>query len=103
MEPKIKITQKKFPRRDCPPTNPDESATYTPLIQNSCLYQEILAERDEILKHKWLESEKAGHDIGFEKALLNWALFHRNSWRKERKQTALQTTHISPCYSSPSP
>ena len=33
------------------------------------LYKEFLAEREEILKHKWIESEKAGSDIGFEKAL----------------------------------
>ena len=33
------------------------------------LYQEFQAEREEILKHKWIESEKAGHDIGFELAL----------------------------------
>ncbi len=25
---------------------------------NSALYREFLAERDEILRHKWLESEK---------------------------------------------
>ena len=36
------------------------------------LYKEFMAEREEILKHKWIESEKAGADIGFEKALLDW-------------------------------
>jgi len=39
-------------------------------VKNSVLYKEFLAEREEILKHKWIESEKAGKDIGFEKALL---------------------------------
>ena len=43
-------------------------------VQNSVLYKEFLAEREEILKHKWIESEKAGTDIGFEKALLDWIL-----------------------------
>jgi len=33
------------------------------LLKNSSLYREFQAEREEILKHKWLESEKAGHDI----------------------------------------
>jgi hypothetical protein len=33
------------------------------------LYKEFLAERQEILCHKWIESEKAGYDIGFEHAL----------------------------------
>jgi hypothetical protein len=37
------------------------------LLKNSTLYREFQAERDEILKHKWIESEKAGHDIGFER------------------------------------
>lgn len=36
-------------------------------------YREFLATRDEILKYKWIESEKAGRDIGFEAALLGWA------------------------------
>ncbi len=39
-------------------------------VKNSVLYKEFLAERAEILKHKWIESEKAGKDIGFEKAFL---------------------------------
>ena len=38
------------------------------LLKNSSLYREFQAEREEILKHKWIESEKAGHDIGFERA-----------------------------------
>ena len=40
-------------------------------VKNSALYKEFLAEREEILRHKWLECEKAGHDIGFEHALLD--------------------------------
>lgn len=53
-------------------------------VQNSVLYKEFLAEREEILKHKWIESEKAGTDIGFERALLDWILKHRSSWRDRR-------------------
>lgn len=52
--------------------------------QESQLYKEFLAEREEILRHKWIESEKAGHDIGFEKALLDWVLRFRASWRQQR-------------------
>lgn len=47
--------------------------------------QEYLAEREEILKHKWIESEKAGYDIGFERALLDWIVKHRATWRKARR------------------
>jgi len=51
----------------------------------SSLYAQWLAERDEILRHKWIESEKAGKDIGFEKALLDWTRNHRARWRSERR------------------
>ena len=57
-------------------------------VKNSVLYKEFLAEREEILKHKWIESEKAGTDIGFEKALLDWILKHRSNWREKRMKEA---------------
>ena len=53
-------------------------------IDNSQLYQEFLEERGQILRHKWLESEKEGRDIGFERALLDWVTNHRKKWRKEK-------------------
>ena len=56
------------------------------LVKESALYREFLAEREEILRHKWFESEKAGHDVGFEKALLDWIVKHRSSWRTIRQQ-----------------
>ncbi len=56
------------------------------LVRESLLYKEFLAEREEILRHKWIESEKAGHDIGFEKALLDWIVKHRSSWRAQRQR-----------------
>ncbi|HOW68435.1 MAG TPA: DUF4032 domain-containing protein [Candidatus Paceibacterota bacterium] len=54
-------------------------------LKNSSLYREFLAEKEEILKHKWLESEKAGHDIGFERALVDWVVKHRANWRRSRQ------------------
>ncbi|EDY21347.1 hypothetical protein CfE428DRAFT_1640 [Chthoniobacter flavus Ellin428] len=58
-------------------------------LEGSIFYQEFLIEKDEILRHKWIESEKAGYDIGFEKALIDWMLRHRSCWldrrRKERE------------------
>lgn len=53
-------------------------------VKNSVLYKEFLAEREEILRHKWIESEKAGQDIGFERALLDWIVKYRSEWRKRR-------------------
>ena len=55
-------------------------------MKQSSLYQEFLAEREEILKHKWLESERLGYDIGFERALLDWIRKHREGWRAARRQ-----------------
>lgn len=54
-------------------------------IKQSSLYQEFLAEREEILKYKWLESEKVGYDIGFERALLDWIRKYRDNWRENRR------------------
>ena len=65
-----------------------ENADNTNLVKNSVLYKEFLAEREEILRHKWIESEKAGKDIGFEKALLDWIVKYRSSWRDKRQKKA---------------
>jgi hypothetical protein len=62
-----------------------EASTANDLLKNSSLYREFQAEREEILKHKWIESEKAGHDIGFERALTDWIIRHRANWRKARQ------------------
>ena len=61
-------------------------------VKNSVLYKEFLAEREEILKHKWIESEKAGTDIGFEEALLDWIVKHRSNWREKRMKEARAET-----------
>jgi hypothetical protein len=61
------------------------------LLKSSVLYQEFLAERDEILKHKWIESEKVGYDIGFEKALLDWIVKHRSTWRATRGRAPVKS------------
>jgi hypothetical protein len=50
---------------------------------NSSYYQEFLAERDEVLRHKWIKSEEAGRDIGFEAALVDWSTDYREKWKKE--------------------
>jgi hypothetical protein len=62
------------------------------LLERSNLYREFAAEREEILRHKWLLSEKAGQDIGFEAALVSWVVNHRCQWRKERRFAA-QAVH----------
>ena len=64
-------------------------------VKNSVLYKEFLAEREEILKHKWIESEKAGADIGFEKALLDWIVKYRSSWRNKRIRGARAESSVA--------
>ena len=65
-----------------------ESPGANDLLKNSSLYREFQAEREEILRHKWIESEKAGRDIGFERALTDWIIKHRSKWRKARHSNA---------------
>jgi len=67
---------------------PSSEEDHSRFVRNSVLYKEFLAERAEILKHKWIESEKAGRDIGFEKALLDWIVKHRSNWRERRRKEA---------------
>ncbi len=58
---------------------------FTELVKNSALYKEFSAEREEILFHKWIESEKAGYDIGFDRALVDWILKYRSAWHAKRQ------------------
>ena len=57
-------------------------------FKQSSLYRQFQAEREEILKHKWLESEKAGHDIGWEQAMTDWIIKHRSRWLKAQMMAA---------------
>lgn len=50
------------------------------------LYQKFSKLREELLKHKWIESEKAGKDIGFELALLDWMNKHRKQHVKSHEK-----------------
>jgi hypothetical protein len=56
------------------PTSPQSFA-------HSTLLQECLAEWEEILRLKWIESEKAGRDIGSNAAVVRWVVRHRRGWR----------------------
>lgn len=58
------------------------------LMERSHLYREFLAERDEIHRHKWLESEQAGRDVGMDAAVISWVVHHRAQWRKARRSQA---------------
>jgi hypothetical protein len=72
------------------PSSKEPDSSSREFVKQSSLYQEFLAEREEILKHKWLESERLGYDIGFERALLDWIRKHREGWRAARRQQLSQ-------------
>ena len=65
----------------------EEPKTDAELAARSSLSADFLAEREELLRHKWIESEKAGRDIGFERALIDWTRHHRARWRLLRRST----------------
>jgi hypothetical protein len=47
---------------------------------------DIALERIEVLKHKWLESEKAGYDIGMETAKKSWKKSHAKKCKASRRK-----------------
>ena len=49
-------------------------------------YREFLAEREEILRHKYFLSENAGCDVGFDAALIDWVMQHRGKWIAARPE-----------------
>ncbi len=55
-------------------------------IAETSLYREFLAQKEEIMKHKWYESERAGRDVGFAYALIDWTMRFKNKWVRERKK-----------------
>ena len=57
-------------------------------------YQDPLAEFDrstaeEIKKYKWIESERLGLDIGWERARQEWLQKHFPAWKQTRWQRAI--------------
>ena len=53
---------------------------------SSCSKELIYLEmRKEIMPHKWVESQKAGMDIGFESASKDWEIKHSENWLKSNK------------------
>ncbi len=54
-------------------------------VQDTSVYKEYLAMRNEIDRHKWFESERAGKDVGFIWAFMDWTIKFKTKWLKERK------------------
>jgi phosphotransferase system HPr-like phosphotransfer protein len=47
--------------------------------------EDVREQEKEILKYKWIESEKEGYDIGTEKAAQEWVEKYGSIWREERE------------------
>ena len=54
-------------------------------IHDLLLYKEAAAQKEEVMRHKWLESEKAGRDIGYDAALIDWVMKHKSKWKKAQR------------------
>lgn len=52
-------------------------------LKSSTLYSQHMAMKEEISKHKWYESERAGRDVGIDYAFVSWLLKHSNQWRSK--------------------
>ena len=48
-------------------------------IKQTQLFQRWECVKQEIMLHKWYESEKAGHDIGWERACVDWMIRYGHS------------------------
>jgi len=53
------------------------------MYERSLYYRHVVDETNEIDVHKWIESEKAGKDIGINKARLSWIINHKNKWHTD--------------------
>lgn len=53
------------------------------LYERSLYYRHVVDETREIDKHKWIESEKVGKDIGKDKARWSWISHHKNKWHSQ--------------------
>jgi hypothetical protein len=55
-------------------------------IKDTSIYKESLAQKEEVMKHKWYESERAGRDVGFAYAIIDWTIKFKNKWIENRKK-----------------
>ncbi len=50
------------------------------LLERSETYLALKAEKAEIDRHKWFASEKAGRDIGFDRAKFEWIRHYKKDF-----------------------
>ena len=64
--------------------NPGRDGIDARWLRNTLLFRQWESMKREILLHKWYESEKAGHDIGWERAAVDWMIRFGPSVSKTR-------------------
>ena len=45
-------------------------------LEGTSLFRQWSKMKEEILLHKWYQSEKAGYDVGWERASVDWMVHH---------------------------
>ena len=63
-------------------------------MQTPSLYQFFLAMREEIDRHKWIESEKRGYDVGLEFAMIDWVLRYKTGWKHKYMLSLQQSASL---------
>ena len=54
-------------------------------LKETLLYKRYKEDVEHIHKNKWYMSEKVGYDVGYEKALLDWIIYHKNKKQLDNK------------------
>ena len=46
-------------------------------VETSLLYKKYIEDTEHIHKNKWYMSERLGYDVGMERAMLDWIIYHK--------------------------
>jgi hypothetical protein len=65
----------------------DDIAVVHGWVEQTALFRTWASMKQEILLHKWYESERAGRDIGWEKAAVDWMVRYGCQRRNQRPTT----------------
>ncbi len=50
--------------------------------------------KTEVERHKWLESEKVGYDIGYEKAAQDWLNRYGRNWQEKNRSGGVGANRV---------
>ena len=59
------------------------------VMNSDPLLELIQHKQDEVAKYKWIESQKAGQDIGWERATAEWLEKHFPEWERQQRSRAI--------------